>query len=308
MDRAIAIAFGGEEVLATESSESDFYDLGLLCPVCREAVMYVKGYEKHIRGQAVQIEPCFRHFKETDSVSSEKCELRIKHLSKDDWDQINSDSKWQRQRIFQKYLWIIFCENSPTFTTFGKKRIKKFLDKKYLFLEGKNEYFKDKQLKDLYMDNFLRMLREEKHIWMGGLHKTVEQYFLIPLEEILNEEIRDIHSKFRETIGNKKKSRAYQRLHESTCIEVIDFMSTDSGQYFFKDIFTALFILVNSYIRTGQFLNEIPKDTPHYTKVLIGILQALNMQIAGIHWGNEIGKRHYLKKASQKVAASLENS
>jgi hypothetical protein len=45
MDRAIAIAYGGEEVFPKECKHSDFYDLGIRCPSCLEIVKYVDGYQ-----------------------------------------------------------------------------------------------------------------------------------------------------------------------------------------------------------------------------------------------------------------------
>jgi hypothetical protein len=308
MDKALAMVFGGEEVLAADSSESDFYDLGLRCPCCRELVMYVKGYKKVVREREIEIAPCFRHFKEPDSITSTECELRVRQLSNNFWEKIKSKNKWQRRRIFQKYLWIIFCENTPTLKNINKKQIERLMEKRFLFLEGSNRYHKEKNLLDLYQNNFLKLLKEENHMWTEGLHATVEQYFNLPLENVGMEGMSDVFFNFREKIGMRRKSRAYQQLHESVCLEVIDFMITDSGKDFFQKIFVFLFVMTNGHMLDDNgSQSDLPRNAPHYIKVLQGVLKMLNLQVAGIHWGNEIGNRLNLKKASPFIADNMSN-
>lgn len=306
MEKAIALKFGGEEVLAKECSSSDFYDLGLICPSCRELVMHVNGYEKNdIKGNKINVSPFFRHYNDFDSVHSKNCDLRVRQLSDSFWENVKSKGQWQRRRVFQKYLWIIVCQNTPTLANMSQKKIDKLLDQKYYVLVGKNEYEKEKSFVDLYQKVFLDAL--ENNIHLGHIDSLIDQVFNVPLEEIASDDHRDYFDSFRKKVGNARKSQAYQRLHKSICIEVVNFMTTESGKLFFKKMTDFLFVLAYSRAVKQNFETDLFNNNTSKNLIVVhNMLQALSFCVSIIHWSEEIGNRMNLEKASPLVASRID--
>lgn len=299
MDRAIAIAFGGEEVLPEECSHSDFYDLGLRCPSCGEIVMYVKGYTSTRKnGKVIEVGPCFRHQVESDPQQAEICDKRVRSISNAEWEKRKAKSREQRLRILQRYFWQIFCDSSPTFERMGRRRINQFLRERYRLLPGLTRHQKERVWQQDYLPIFMREVAN-KSLLAERLEVRISDYFDCPIEEIASPGLAVVIGNFREKIRLRENDLAYKRLHTLVCKEVIEFLGSKSGQPVLEVVAQFCYMMTAPRFYDGTF--SMDPGAPENYQILNQMIDMLAMQMAGIHWSQEIGNRTTLRKVAGAV-------
>jgi len=296
MDRAIAIAYGGAEVVPDECKHSDFYDLGIRCPSCLEIVKYVQGCERIRNGRLEEVPAYFSHLASVDKLQAELCKIRVKSITKLEWERKKSESRYQRLQVLQKYYWQIFCDNSPSLQKKGKKQIKKLLNARYDLINAPSIYFKEQVWQELYIPGFVEAINEN-HVVQERLSVRVYDFLEIPLQNVASDGFREIIRKFREQINWRENDHAYKRLHTLVCEEVIDFLRSESGKPVLRLITEFCFVMVMSHFHRGTF--RLRPDLPEHLQVLKQMVDMLATQIASIHWSKEIGNHITLRKVTR---------
>lgn len=296
MECAVAMAFGGEKVSPDECSHSDFYDLGLKCPSCREIVKYVKGYNRIRNGKSEEVRACFSHLVETNKLQAELCDKRVRSLKKTDWEKTKAENRSQRLWILQKYFWRIFCENSPTLEGMSQKKIKEFLAAKYKLISAPSKYHNDKIWQEMYIPGFVEAINAE-HVVKERLAVRTADFLERPLEKIASDSLREIVRKFREKANLQENDYAYKRLHTLVCEEVIDFLRTESGKPVLTLLTEFCFVMIVPRFYDGVF--QLIPGLPRHYQIIHQMLDLLAMQIVLIHWSKEIGNRITLNKVAR---------
>lgn len=301
MDRAIAIAYGGEEVFPKECKHSDFYDLGIRCPSCLEIVKYVDGYTRIKNGKAEEVRACFSHLVEVNKLQAELCEKRVRCISKPEWEQKKSQSRFQRLQILQKYYWQIFCDNSLSLQKKGRKQIKKFLNVRYELIDAPSIYFKEKIWQETYISGFIEAVHR-KQVVQERLSVRIDNLLEMPLQNVASDGFREVVRKFREQVNWRENDCAYKRLHTLVCEEVIDFLRSESGKPVLRLMTEFCFVMVVGHFYQGT-LKLIP-GLPKHLQILEQMVDMLVIHIASIHWSKEIGNRVTLSKVTRLPISS----
>lgn len=94
----------GEVVAAIDADYNSFKDLGLICPLCNEAVFLVRGSSRKRGDKLEEVSPHFSHYKE-----GKVCELRARSIAYQQYiEQISPQSRGQRLSLFNRRFWEIF--------------------------------------------------------------------------------------------------------------------------------------------------------------------------------------------------------
>lgn len=219
MKYAKSIYRAGDIVNAIDCNYESSAKLGLVCPFCQQAIFLRVGSTYDRQGQQIIMPAAFCHYK-TDDPFAEDCELRSTRKDGEEYlEKLRIDSHGQRLDIYNKRLWDI-VKKSLNVTSL--KQIKKEFGDRFIqtgFLLARQEL--NRSL-DFYIEQ-TRMFGSEEFI-----RKNREQ-----LKKHVGAEVLDHILKF-----DLKRSKYDLNLQYVIVQEVLEFLSTRTGGYAFRNLFT----------------------------------------------------------------------
>jgi hypothetical protein len=268
MKYASSIRYGGELIEAKDCDYESYKHLGLLCPECKDPVFLKAEGLRSLKDKDVRVGAHFSHFPGKDPAIVLACENRIKTYSKEDLERRANQSRGQRLKMIQRWLYGII-KHSPLFkegqqkaeqldffssegeddTDEFSKAAKKLFEERVLSL---CEHIKQGKLKEAVSKefdkeiNFVSYLKDLTQKVFGGTIDKVELHYLtIELGAISQEKMSVL-------LGLTKIDRQMQKM---ICCEVLDFLSTPRARPILTEIF-----LVASALNEFAYAGEIPED------------------------------------------------
>ena len=261
MEVAKSMYLGGSLIYAKEADFNTCKELGLVCPLCSEAVFLKSGFLRNnrLRNGTIKtqiVPPSFSHYK-NDGIFVSDCENRV--YSKEGKEIIRHfeiDAKNQRLKLYNKKLWEMYKDHY-SITRDTVLRYKKRLGTKYIeaiAIESRKNWAKN--LKDIYewLETTVETLKHlndkqieeiEDHFYNRGYFEKRRVLELDPKKHYLKE-------------ADYFRYQCNQRLHLAICQEIADFLATRTSGYFWVNLITVQAATAAHHLWT-QDIDEIKK-------------------------------------------------
>lgn len=214
---------GGVLVRADEADHQTCKELGVICPLCSEAVFYRKGFVRKVNkdGEVREevVPPAFIHYKAQGDLP-QSCENRIRTSEgKKILASIEATARNQRLELYNKHLWEMLARDR----NFDSETLDR--------------------VRDLVGDRFLR-----------SIGKEVKAYWRKETEDVRQGISQALASLEKDTVGQVREDsphlpidrvaaklnyfqyRCDRRLHLQVCQELVSFMATKSANYFWTKL------------------------------------------------------------------------
>ena len=162
MKYAASIRYGGQLVDADDCDYSDYKDLQLLCPECKEPVYLQKSSIRNLVYKQTDIPAHFKHFSCTRAELVKQCESRVKHYDQKETDRRRTQARNQRLKVLQSRFWKIFLNNVLTLngeysdavtSDYMQERISDFLeDSRIITINSSNFNFSKEEAYNFYQE------------------------------------------------------------------------------------------------------------------------------------------------------------
>lgn len=263
MKHAISMYRAGMIVSASEADYSTAKDLGLICPLCSEAVFWRRGHIRK-RGRAIWVSPRFCHYPGGDPQAFD-CDARAKtKAGRDEIMRLQIESHNQRLEVYNKHLWDMFKADR----NLKRDRLLKIR----------------KAVGDAWIDTTWRLCQKELRRDIALATQQLAEYLQSP-GELTEEFLRGRASE--ETLEALQEQQEYfagidQRLHMTICTEILEFLGTRTGGYAFRHIFTAC--LIPYFLASKSDIHSLKREG-------ISVLTELIVWgVGGSHWIERINK------------------
>lgn len=274
MRYAKAMYLAGEIVQANECNFNSSKDLGLVCPLCSQAVYLRSGAlrEQLLRNGQKKLQiinPYFAHYK--TGFFDYNCDNRIlTKEGRDRLEKIKIKARNQRLKLYNRHLWEMFAEDRNVKKSFARSLIKTI---------GKRK-----------IQALVHPVREEIRLNTPIYYSAiVEQLQLIldkPKFESLTNSLFIVssHPEEREKQYHYFANNCDRRVHLAVCSEILDFCTTRTAGYFLEKIIPIVVPTIGA---------ELNVDLAQAKKRLTvsNTAQTICAQIGSTHWLEEINKR-----------------
>jgi hypothetical protein len=151
MLKSSSMFYGGLIVPAEKCDHDSYKTLGLVCPICHNAVYYVQNHTRTVKGKQSNVPAHFAHF-EGDKEAIATCELRVSQITQEQEKKAENKAKNQRLKILRSRLWTIL---ETSIRSQGLGTHDQELDQMFLAI-----YRNDTDLAKVIKDAVLRKSRE----------------------------------------------------------------------------------------------------------------------------------------------------
>lgn len=329
MKLASSIRFGGQLVDAADCDYQDYKALQLLCPACKQPVFLQGDSLRNLKDKTISIPAHFKHFPFVDPALVADCEARVAKYDQKEITKRAAIARNQRLKVFQKYFWQLFINNSVCF--YGKKddalrpwhieeSIKNFLQpnnvvifQKHCFKEQEEadifytKYIEEYKFND-YLDNLLRSKKETKRFISREIENP-DYISDIKRKEYLSTKINiDFHLHILDEIVDflHVRSSRYLRLNCLLFGFFVAFSSKHGSDWFKRQIIggfplaqvcLASFVSELVKINWGEILQNPNKyikfDTANYNRIIKDFYEKKEISVYNaddFKWGCTYGK------------------
>lgn len=109
MQWAIATAWGGHLIGASECTREDYYGIIFRCPECNEVVYWKEEFRRIRQNKEHIVSSHFAHH-HTYSELVQQCDKRVNKYTEAERQSLNRNLCRQRIKLLQRYFWSIFCQ------------------------------------------------------------------------------------------------------------------------------------------------------------------------------------------------------
>lgn len=215
MLEAKSIYLGGDIVSAQECNYESYLKLGLKCPFCNSAVFLRAASNRAIKGVQKPITAYFAHFP-SGTNDDWDCIARAKSIAgRQEIEEIKIEAKKQRLKIYNNKLWELMTTDLQL-TSQKMKEIRKLIGEREI--ENKTKVVRKEIVNNLNklclaIDRISTSLSNKD----AGFIKAMSQS---------PEDAKEMISMSSEYLG-----QCDRRLHTAICCEVLQFLSTKSGNW-----------------------------------------------------------------------------
>jgi len=234
--------------LIVDSDECDYESsrhLGIICPFCSQAVFLRKGGSYIRDGKEITVSPAFCHYQSNDTTAQD-CELRSLRREGEEYiKRLEIESRGQRLELYNKRLWEIFKQDIKVTSlkeatqSFGKKWIEEKASLTRNDLSNRLKFY----------------LEQSLELWEQQLTEKVQ------IKDPKLAEAANVAWTVEERLADIRKLSSFDRqLHVMVFQEIIQFLSTRSGNYAYHKIFQVALIIDCANIWVAKVKTKAPQE------------------------------------------------
>lgn len=269
MLEALSMYYGGEVICATDCNYSSSRELGIVCPICSEALFLRAASKRTVRGKEQLINPYFAHYH--TGADKLDCEKRaITQAGRDRLNQLKSQARNQRLKLYNQHLWEMLR--------------------------------KDRAIAYNYLNRAISIVGRKKvesraialaSVWKQSI-TLVYQYIDLSMkafktwdESEFKEEVNKLDPERKSNCNQQVEyfnSQVDTKLHTAICYEITDFLATNTGGYALHNFVKAAIALDTASDPTMPFTDKAARLEIEGKLEPDILLCSVTGLIAGTHW------------------------